>query len=86
MCVMKTATVREVQHHLAKVLRWVEQGQTVEITRRRQIIAKLVPARTTPAPVSWPDRVAELRAIYGPDPVPGKPASEIISDDRDRDL
>jgi antitoxin (DNA-binding transcriptional repressor) of toxin-antitoxin stability system len=34
---MKTATVREVQHHLAKVLRWLEQGQTMEITRRKQI-------------------------------------------------
>ena len=31
---MKTASVRDVQHHLSRVLAWVEQGEEVQITRR----------------------------------------------------
>lgn len=42
---MKTATVREAQHHLSKLLENVEQGQEIMITRRGVEVAKLVPAK-----------------------------------------
>ncbi len=70
MCVimfnMKTATVREVQHHLNKVLAWVENGEEVQITRRSKTVARLVPsgpAHAAPAPL--PDFAARTRAIWG---------------------
>lgn len=39
---MKTVTVREAQHHLSKVLDYVEDGEEVVITRRGRSIAKLI--------------------------------------------
>jgi prevent-host-death family protein len=32
------------QHHLSEVMRHVDQGQEVLVTRRRRTIARLVPA------------------------------------------
>ena len=29
---MKTTTVREVQHNLTRILRWIEDGEVVEVT------------------------------------------------------
>jgi prevent-host-death family protein len=40
---MRRASIREIQHHLSKVLRYVEEGEEVYITRRNKIIAKIVP-------------------------------------------
>ena len=37
---MKTASVRDVQHHLSKVLAWVEKGEEVQITRPNKPVAK----------------------------------------------
>jgi prevent-host-death family protein len=36
---MKSTTIRQAQHNLAKVLREVEAGEEVEIRRRNQPIA-----------------------------------------------
>ena len=33
---MKTASIRDVQHRLSKVLAWVEKGEEVQITRRNK--------------------------------------------------
>ncbi len=40
---MKTVTTREAQHHLARVLEYVEQGEKIIITRRGVKVAKLEP-------------------------------------------
>jgi prevent-host-death family protein len=40
---MKTVTIREAQHNLSKILLAVEAGETVQITRRRMPLARLVP-------------------------------------------
>ncbi len=40
---MKTATVREAQHHLSKLLAEVEKGEEIRITRRGREVCKLVP-------------------------------------------
>jgi len=44
MCWGKSITVREVQHNLVKVPQRVEAAHTVEIVRRKQPVAWLVPA------------------------------------------
>ena len=63
---MKTATVRDVQHHLSKILAWVEDGETIVITRYKKIVAKLVPAKSTPKKkLEWPDFQSRLKKIYG---------------------
>ena len=43
MLTMKTATVREAQHHLAKLLAEVEKGEEIVLTRRGKEVGKLVP-------------------------------------------
>jgi prevent-host-death family protein len=73
MCVillnMKTATVRDVQHHFRKVMAWVERGEEVEITRRSKAVARLVPSTPVrPAPAETPDFAARARAIWGTHP------------------
>jgi prevent-host-death family protein len=81
---MKTATVKEAQEHLSELLRQVERGETVEITRRSRAIARIVPAHVSTESVSWDNRMRELRAIYGPKPVRGKKGSAIISEGREK--
>ena len=87
MCVnmlhMKTATVREVQHHFRKVLAWVENGEEVLVTRRNKAVARLVPsAPASPAAVPLPDFAARARAIWGAQPK-GASLSGAILDERE---
>ena len=44
----------EAQHNLSKVLKQVEEGHGVYITRRKQIVAKIVPIESE-AVVEFPD-------------------------------
>ena len=60
---MKTATVRQIQHHFNEVLAWVNQGTEVCVTRRRQPVAMLVPLAKTPR--RWPDFLGRAEAIWG---------------------
>lgn len=63
---MKTATIRQVQHHLKDVLRWVHQGEEVVITNRRHAVARIVPSLSVrPHKVQWPDIEARLKAVFG---------------------
>ena len=78
---MKKATVREVQHNLAGVLRWIADGDSVEIVRHRKVVARIVPAESHSAAPDWPDFAERARKIWGK-AVKGKPVSRIIADDR----
>jgi len=86
MCVkmynMKKATVREVQHNLRKILRWIEDGEAVVISRRGRIVANLVPSPVESQKIKWPDFNKRIQTIWGTVP-PGKPPSRIIIDERD---
>jgi antitoxin (DNA-binding transcriptional repressor) of toxin-antitoxin stability system len=42
---MKTATVRDLRNNFARVSRWLRAGEEVTITRRGEVMGKLVPAR-----------------------------------------
>ena len=76
---MRTATVREAQHNLPKILRSVSRGEVVEITRRNRVVARLVPAAPQPAG-GLPDFVARARAIWGRSR--RNPTSEIVIEAR----
>ena len=77
---MRTATVREAQHNLPRILRAVSRGEVVEITRRNRVVARLVPASPRLAG-RLPDFVTRARAIWGHRPA-GKPTSEIVIEAR----
>jgi len=59
---MRTATVREAQHNLPKILRSVSRGEVVEITRRNRVVARAraIWGRTRRKPTS--EIVIEARA------------------------
>ena len=60
---MKTVTIREAQHNLGKILLEVEAGQTVQITRRRVPLARLVPEPSranNKAGVDWSNHAARV--------------------------
>ncbi len=73
---MKTASVREVRHDLNRVLSWVEEGEQVEITKRKRVVARLVPAKAKPKKIEWPDFEARRKKTF-PNGVKGQPISEI---------
>ena len=78
---MKTVTVRHVQHNLAAVLDAVRRGQEFTITRRGEVVARIVPAREAKGAVRWPDSAARMESL-GPDAAAGAPASRIIAEMR----
>ena len=78
---MKTTTVREVQHNLSKILRWVEDGEVVVITRHKRVVANLVPSAPKNPAIHWPDFGDRMKQIWGNGST-GKPASRIITDER----
>ena len=78
---MKTATVRDVQHNLTKILRWVEDGEVVVVTRHKRVVANLVPSGSRVRKTGWPDFGERMKTIWGSGPK-GKPVSRIIIDER----
>jgi antitoxin (DNA-binding transcriptional repressor) of toxin-antitoxin stability system len=82
---MKTATVRQLRTEFPKVLAWVNAGQEVTITRRRQIVASLVPAGNRPKqrPV-LPDFQARLRRTYGGHVIPAEVMAGLLAENRGR--
>ena len=56
----------ETQHNLARVLREVEAGYEVGITRRNKLVARLLPPEQ-PSEIEWPDFVARARGVWGED-------------------
>ncbi len=78
---MKTVSVRDLRYDFKMVERILRQGEEIRITKRRQVIARMVPEGPVPKAV-MPDFMGRLRAIYGDEcqPVTG---AEIVSMDRD---
>ena len=63
---MKTASVRQIQHHFRDVLSWIKDGEEVEITSNRRVVARLLPAvPPKPKRKKRPDFAARLKRIYG---------------------
>ena len=56
---MRTATVRELRNRYAQLLRWLDAGEEIVITRRGVTIARLVPEKArTKRKVNWKESAA----------------------------
>ena len=77
---VKQVTVRELQPEIRAILDRVERGESVEITRRRRPVARLVPAKPA-RPEPWPDLAARARRVMGRRKIT-PPASRQLSNDR----
>ena len=82
---MKTATVRQLRTEFPKVLAWLNAGQEVTITRRRQIVASLVPAGDRPKQNAvLPNFRARLRRTYGAKIIPAAVMADILAENKGR--
>lgn len=73
---MKTATVRDLRNNFAKVSRWLDAGEQVEITKRGHSYAKLELTAPPPAKKKQQKQVSQMtlkerraffRQHFGPD-------------------
>ena len=64
---MKTATIRDAQHHFTALLRLVQRGEVVEILSRKTPVARIVPAKSTigtPGKIDWSDHAPRLKKLW----------------------
>ncbi len=78
---MKTATVRDLRYRFAEIETRLRRGEEIEIRKRKQVIARLVPVR--PKPGAYPDFAARQKEIFG-DKVVSRTGAELLAWDRDR--
>lgn len=60
---MRKATVRDLRYRFREVEDLLREGEEIQITKRKQVIARLVPAGPS-APARRPDFLARLNALY----------------------
>jgi len=76
---MKSYSLADAKARLSELIDKVEAGESIEITRRGKLAARLVPPEKPPKPVDW-DALERLRASL---PVQNKSAAELIREMRD---
>jgi antitoxin (DNA-binding transcriptional repressor) of toxin-antitoxin stability system len=79
---MTKASVRDLRYEFKKIERLLLQGEEIQITKRRRVIARLVPENQE-GEKKMPDFLARVRRIYG-DKVLAVSGADLISADRDR--
>jgi antitoxin (DNA-binding transcriptional repressor) of toxin-antitoxin stability system len=77
---MKTVSVRDLRYDFSTVERLLHQGDEIEITKRRKVIARLTPVRSERPPL--PDFLGRLKEIYG-DKILEVSGADLISADRE---
>jgi prevent-host-death family protein len=82
---MKAATIRQLRHDFGSVLRWVEDGEDVEISKHGRVVAVLKPPRASARrKVQRPDFAARLKARDGKRALPSKTLKAILDENRGR--
>jgi antitoxin (DNA-binding transcriptional repressor) of toxin-antitoxin stability system len=80
---MKTAGVRELRQNFGSLLTWLEEGQEIQITMRRRVVARLVPDRPKSAPkAKIPDFAARLKKIHGEKVISAEEAHAILDESK----
>ena len=78
---MKLATVRDLRNEYSKLLRWIEAGEEIAISRRGKIVARLVPERCAPAgKVDWGASAAVKRNRQGTRVLTAKERAAVLSE------
>ncbi len=61
---MKRASVRDLRYRFSLVEDLLREGQEVQITKRKRVIARLLPPEPS-APVAMPDFLGRMKKIFG---------------------
>ena len=81
---MKTATLRQLRNETGTLVKWVEAGETVVVTKRSKPILKLLPVSPAGSDsCRIPDFQARQRDIFPEGTLPHSVA-ELIAEERDR--
>jgi antitoxin (DNA-binding transcriptional repressor) of toxin-antitoxin stability system len=76
------ASVRDLRYRFSKIEDLLGEGHEIEITKRKRVIARLVPP-LAPAKSKRPDFLARLKKIYGKK-VLAVSGLELLNTERDR--
>ena len=78
---MKTATVSQLRRNFGSVMKWIAEGQQVQIVKKGGVIALLSPPRSPAKPMKFklPDFAARKKRILGDRVLPGN----IIAEERE---
>ena len=79
---MRKASVRDLRYRFREVENLLREGEEIQITKRKRVIARLVPSKRA-IPSRRPNFLARLRKIYGAKPLKVTGA-ELLSRERDR--
>jgi antitoxin (DNA-binding transcriptional repressor) of toxin-antitoxin stability system len=79
---MGKASVRDLRYNFARIEEQLRSGEEIEITKRRRVIARLLPERPAAAK-SVPDFAKMLHDIYG-DKVNRVSGAELVAEQRGR--
>ena len=79
---MTKASVRDLRYDFRKIERLLLKGEEIQITKRRRVIARLVPESEEVAK-KMPDFEGRVRRIYG-DKVLAVSGADLVSWDRNR--
>jgi len=80
---MKTASVRELRQNFGGLLAWLEEGQEIQITMRRRVVARLVPdGRNIVTKVGMPDFAARLKKLHGKKVIGAQEAQAILDENK----
>ena len=79
---MAKASIRDLRYQFGKIERLLQQREEVQITKRRKVIARLVPEKLQAAPAK-PDFMARLHKIYGHKAM-ATTGAELVAEDRER--
>lgn len=79
---MKKASVRDLRYRFTEVESLLREGTEIQITKRRRVIARLVPA-DRPIPGERPDFLARLKKLYPKGPLKVSGAKR-LAEERDR--
>ena len=61
---MRKASVRDLRYRFSEVERLLEEGEDIEITKRKRVIARLLPPDPA-SPAAFPDFLARQKKTFG---------------------
>lgn len=79
---MKSVSIRDLRYDFKKVEQLLSQGEEIQVTKRRHVIARLVPEKPAERP-PLPDFLGRLKAIYG-DRLLEVTGADLLAEDRNR--
>jgi antitoxin (DNA-binding transcriptional repressor) of toxin-antitoxin stability system len=80
---MRTTSVRELRQNFGTLLSWLEDGQEIQITMRRRVVARLVPERmSASSSLKMPDFAARLKRIHGKKLINAREAQTILDENK----